>query len=256
MVLVGFFCVLGAVGLLVVGLVQTDPDLVWASIGASAVGGLAVAVASIQRSRALRGVRAGARATPARSVREKPPAPQEAAVEKPVAKKKSQPQESVAAKERAPEKAVADESVTKEARSEEALPSGSAPDAVTQAASEAPPQAGAEADPVPEDRLDDAEAVDPADEPGEEDVDMADLLVVIDLPDEVLVIDLRPRYHLPGCVHLENREAIPLPVNEARADGFTPCGLCRPDAALAAAARQARVRSAEPPARARPRPGP
>ncbi|MGI8628461.1 MAG: hypothetical protein ACR2J5_18125, partial [Geodermatophilaceae bacterium] len=54
MILVGFFCVLGAIGLLVAGLAQADPDLVWASITASAVGGLAVAVAAVQRSRVLR----------------------------------------------------------------------------------------------------------------------------------------------------------------------------------------------------------
>ncbi len=98
------------------------------------------------------------------------------------------------------------------------------------------------------------ENADPTDEPAEEDVDMADLLVVIELTDEVLVVDLRPRYHRAGCAHLKDREAIPLPVNEAREDGFTPCGLCQPDAALAAAARQTRSSRTRPPTRSRPRP--
>ncbi|MGI8628260.1 MAG: hypothetical protein ACR2J5_17090 [Geodermatophilaceae bacterium] len=62
---------------------------------------------------------------------------------------------------------------------------------------------------------------------------MADLLLIIDLSDEVHVVDLRPRYHMAVCGHLAGRDAIPLPVNEAREDGFTPCGLCRPDATLA-----------------------
>ena len=50
---------------------------------------------------------------------------------------------------------------------------------------------------------------------------------------EVLVVDEHPRYHLAGCAHLAGRTAIPLPLDEARTDGFTPCGVCRPDATLA-----------------------
>ena len=55
---------------------------------------------------------------------------------------------------------------------------------------------------------------------------------------EVLVIDGRPRYHLPGCVHLLGRQHEPLPVSEAVELGFTPCGLCEPDSALLAEARR------------------
>jgi hypothetical protein len=69
---------------------------------------------------------------------------------------------------------------------------------------------------------------------------MADLLLIIDLSDEVHVVDLRPRYHMAVCGHLAGRDAIPLPVNEAREDGFTPCGLCRPDATLAGRVRRPR----------------
>ena len=62
---------------------------------------------------------------------------------------------------------------------------------------------------------------------------MTDLLLVVDLKDEVYVIDERPRYHLAGCVHLRGHTAIPLPMDEARIDGFSPCGICAPDRNLA-----------------------
>jgi hypothetical protein len=74
-------------------------------------------------------------------------------------------------------------------------------------------------------------------EPAEEDTDAADALVVSELTDEVLVLDERPRYHLAACDWLGERPTIPLPVNEARQLGFTPCALCTPDAKLAAATR-------------------
>ncbi|MFI9385491.1 hypothetical protein [Kutzneria sp. NPDC052558] len=77
-------------------------------------------------------------------------------------------------------------------------------------------------------------------EPGEEDTDAADALVVSELTDEVLVLDERPRYHLASCAWLGDRPTIPLPVNEARQLGFTPCARCAPDATLAAATRAGR----------------
>ena len=58
------------------------------------------------------------------------------------------------------------------------------------------------------------------------------------LTNDVLVVDGRPRYHVPGCVHLHARESEPLPVGEAVELGFTPCGLCEPDSALLADARR------------------
>jgi hypothetical protein len=65
-------------------------------------------------------------------------------------------------------------------------------------------------------------------EPGEEDVEVTDLLLVVDLGDEVLVVDEHPRYHLAGCPFLDGRDVVGLPMVEARADGFTPCATCRP----------------------------
>ena len=72
------------------------------------------------------------------------------------------------------------------------------------------------------------EPVDAAGAPGEEDVEVTDLLLVVDLADEVLVVDEEPRYHLAGCRFIDGRWAIPLPMVEARTDGFTPCATCRP----------------------------
>lgn len=69
--------------------------------------------------------------------------------------------------------------------------------------------------------------------PDEEDTDPADLLVVSDLPDEVLVVDEYPRYHLESCSWPDTARAERLPVGEARELGFTPCAQCSPDAALA-----------------------
>jgi hypothetical protein len=70
-------------------------------------------------------------------------------------------------------------------------------------------------------------------DPPVEEVEVTDLLVVVDLHDEVLVVDEHPRYHLGGCRWLAGRETFPLPLDEARADGFTPCAWCEPDRNLA-----------------------
>lgn len=77
-------------------------------------------------------------------------------------------------------------------------------------------------------------------EPGEEQTDAADLLVVADLRAEVRVVDEHPRYHLPACGYLHGKPTIPLPVAEARQLGFTPCVRCGPDATLAARHRATR----------------
>ncbi len=77
-------------------------------------------------------------------------------------------------------------------------------------------------------------------EPGEEDTDAADLLVVNDLRVEVRVVDEHPRYHLASCTYLLDKPTLPLPVFEARELGFTPCARCGPDATLAAQHRATR----------------
>ena len=50
----------------------------------------------------------------------------------------------------------------------------------------------------------------------------------------VLVVAGRPRYHVEGCRYLVGKDADTVDVNDAREDGFTACGVCRPDESLAA----------------------
>lgn len=79
---------------------------------------------------------------------------------------------------------------------------------------------------------------DPVDEPAPQAVSAPDAARVAHMITDVLVIDGRPRYHLPGCEHLLGRESEPLPVSEAVELGFTPCGRCEPDSTLLADARR------------------
>lgn len=90
-------------------------------------------------------------------------------------------------------------------------------------------------DPVPPQR---EPVEDPEDEPEPQPVSAAETARVARMTADVYVVDGRPRYHLAGCVHLMDKEAEPLPVNEASDLGFTPCGLCEPDSALLADARR------------------
>ena len=50
----------------------------------------------------------------------------------------------------------------------------------------------------------------------------------------VLVVAGRPRYHVAGCRYLNGKDADAVSVAKAQGDGFTPCGVCKPDEALAA----------------------
>lgn len=79
---------------------------------------------------------------------------------------------------------------------------------------------------------------DPTDEPAPQAVSAPDAARVARMVSDVLVVDGRPRYHLPGCGHLVGRQSEPLPVGEAVELGFTPCGRCEPDRALLADARR------------------
>lgn len=88
------------------------------------------------------------------------------------------------------------------------------------------------------DEFDEPDPDDPDDEPLPQAVRPADAVQVARLDAEVLVVDGRPRYHLPDCPHLIGRMTEGLPVAEAVELGFSPCGLCRPvDRLVAAAAR-------------------
>ena len=71
-------------------------------------------------------------------------------------------------------------------------------------------------------------------EPEIEETPEADIAVLADLDDEVVVVDEHPRYHLRTCPWLGTRDTIPIGIGEARQLGFTPCDRCRPDANLVA----------------------
>lgn len=54
---------------------------------------------------------------------------------------------------------------------------------------------------------------------------------------EVSVVPGRPRYHVASCRFLTGRPDVEtMAVEQARSEGFTACGVCKPDAALAAPA--------------------
>jgi len=50
----------------------------------------------------------------------------------------------------------------------------------------------------------------------------------------VFVVQGRPGYHVQGCGYLSGRNAELVDVVDAREEGYSPCGSCRPDASLAA----------------------
>ncbi|WP_433529165.1 hypothetical protein ACQPYA_22985 [Micromonospora sp. CA-263727] len=70
------------------------------------------------------------------------------------------------------------------------------------------------------------------DEPAAQEITPEQAARVALLPDEVRVVDGRPRYHLVECPHLVGREHEPLPVAEAADLGFTPCAHCTPGTIL------------------------
>lgn len=79
----------------------------------------------------------------------------------------------------------------------------------------------------------DVDADPPVEDDGEllSDVDEAELE---EIDTTVLVVSGRPRYHLAGCRYLQGKQADPVDVLDARDEGFTPCGVCKPDAVLVA----------------------
>jgi len=317
MILFAFLCVLGAIGLLVLGLARADASLVWASIATSALGGVVVLLASVQRGRALRGTQEAAEGSDEAAPAEKEDTEQAPdysvpagrswaatarADDVPTAEPASSPIGSVmetsggSADHRIDEVGTAEIELSDAPEIEvertpeievERTPEievERTPEIEVERATEIEVERATEMEMAPGPEIDMArgpavevrrgrrraavvddvvlsdmtvemelsvppaiatdsdweDSDDPLDEPAEEEVDIADVLTVIDLDVPVLVVDLRPRYHLAGCAHIRNWEIIPIPVNEAREDGFTPCGLCRPDAALATAARRLR----------------
>lgn len=102
----------------------------------------------------------------------------------------------------------------------------------TERAGEAGPDAAA-AEPAGDDAgdlVDDEE--DPPDEPIAELLMASEVNRLSNMDSEVLVVDGRPRYHLNGCPHLEDKDSQPLPVSEAIELGFSACSLCSAATAL------------------------
>jgi hypothetical protein len=73
-----------------------------------------------------------------------------------------------------------------------------------------------------------------ADEPPAQAVNAADAVALARLSDPVAVVDGRPRYHLPGCLHLLGRQVERLPVRAALMAEFTSCAHCQPASHLLA----------------------
>jgi hypothetical protein len=57
-----------------------------------------------------------------------------------------------------------------------------------------------------------------------------------DAPGRVLVVAGRPRYHAASCRYLTGKDADEVEAAAARAEGFTACGVCKPDETSPAAA--------------------
>nr|WP_240670087.1 hypothetical protein [Actinoplanes solisilvae] len=118
-------------------------------------------------------------------------------------------------------------------------PAAASPSASPDASSAASPAAFRADEPVEAEEFAEPDADDPDDEPLPQAVRPADAVGVARLEAEVMVVDGRPRYHLPECPSLIGRLAEPIPVREAVELGFSPCGLCRPvDRLVGAAARR------------------
>jgi hypothetical protein len=210
----GLLVLLG-LGLFVAGVLTGVTALYWACVGACAVAAVLL-VASRRQMRA----RSADPAAPAKAV-EQPGTTTASRTGEPAARPAGKP--------------VADKHTAQDTAQDSAAGSGTestaedAPTGVHATAHRAP--VGATADGAAPGTP--AGAVEEMEEPPVEEVEVTDLLLVVDLTDEVLVVDEHPRYHLDGCRFLTGRETIPLPLDEARTDGFTPCALCAPDRHLA-----------------------
>ena len=62
----------------------------------------------------------------------------------------------------------------------------------------------------------------------------------------VLVVAGRPRYHVEGCRYLTGKDPDSVAVADAREEGFTACGVCKPDENLAAPAAEVQSANDEP----------
>jgi hypothetical protein len=217
--------VLAALGLLVTALITAHSVWAWVSIGLSVVAAVLLAADWLRRRRQ----RSAAAVEPAAEPED---VEDHVEGELPVPEDTEDPEVSVEVAEEVPA-----------SEQTELLPaSGELDPASAAAIAEDEPVAVAPAEPDEDDEPAPAKG---ESDPGEEQTDAADLLIVSELDDEVLVVDEYPRYHVTECVWLADRDTIPIGVSEARELGFTPCVRCGPDAKLATAHRAKRKSSAK-----------
>jgi glucose/arabinose dehydrogenase len=194
--------VLAALGLLVSALITASSLWAWVSIGLSVLAGLILVADWLRRRR-----RAAAPAEPEKPTSEK------LTSEEPVPSAEEPPAEEKPAEEEQTVLIPAAGDLGDPADTPEPEPE---PEKIVVAEAPAETANGTESD------------------PGEEETSDADIAVLADLEDEVVVVDEHPRYHLTTCVWLGTRDTIPIGVGEARQLGFTPCDRCCPDANLVA----------------------
>ncbi|WP_410619771.1 hypothetical protein [Amycolatopsis sp. cmx-8-4] len=215
--------VLAALGLLVSALITASSLWAWVSIGLSVLAGVILVVDWLRRRRRSATPSAApasvaepsepaADAEPSLFKEPEKPVDEEQTVLIPAAGELGDPADT-------PEPDVVEEPAAEVSESPEAP-----------VASAATAASAASAASVAEKQPDDAE-------PGEESTSDADIAVLADLEDEVVVVDEHPRYHVRGCTWVGTRDTIPIGIGEARQLGFTPCARCAPDATLVAAHR-------------------
>ncbi|SDO76039.1 hypothetical protein SAMN05660199_02537 [Klenkia soli] len=273
MIVLAGLLILVAGALLVGGLGNGETAMLWGSVGVSALAAVALVLQSVRRARAARAdaeddepVLVGA-TTAAGSSSAGSPASTPAAVSPPeppapvIPAQPSRPVQAAPVEAAAPEEppaAAAAASPAEAAPAAEVSPLAEAETLVTPAvgdttasaspepvvpapavAPEAPPAVAGPSTGSHSHRP--PASLDEDGEPVEEDVEVTDLLLVLDLTDEVEVVDEHPRYHLAGCSVTAGEEVFGLPLTEAKQDGFTACGVCRPDRHLADAERRRRA---------------
>ncbi|WP_369133250.1 hypothetical protein [Modestobacter sp. I12A-02662] len=212
-----------AVGLLAGGLAQGSATLQWGSFAASALAAVLLGLSELRRRQKARRTEQPAPAE--RRPEVPPPAPEPASSPAQTAFPPSTVRPATGGSSSLGRLAEpADDEVVRRVAPPPVPPSSPALRRVTGPQSVAPARL-----PEPEPELPPGAGA----EPPAEEVEFTDLLLIMDLTDEVLVVDEHPRYHLPRCPAVAGLPTIPIPLDQARADGFTPCGICTPDRNLA-----------------------
>jgi len=223
-----------AVGLLAGGLAQGSPTLQWGSFAASAVAAVLLGLSEVRRRKARRGQRYSApsrrpEVPPASAPASAPPSAIRPAVGSSSLGQLARPADDEVVRRVAPPPVPPSSPALRRVTDP---PSAHWPLSPPLTAGSGLPASGSPSAPEPPPLL--------GTEPPAEEVEFTDLLLIMDLTDEVLVVDEHPRYHLPRCPAIAGLPTIPIPLDQARSDGFTPCGICSPDRTLAARERDRR----------------